>query len=589
MSAAHGRPPPSYVSRRNAAPAAQRRSRASPRGARGGAGQPVTAEANTRRTADDGPSSTPPTVPSAASTTERSRRGRESVTPRRPSGSCGGAHREPPQRWTEPADAARVGPVCPQPTDPRIPIDLGAPQGDDCLTLNVWASSDTDAGDGKPVMVWVHGGAYILGSSAQPLYHGGALAGGGEAVIVTVNYRLGALGFLDLSSFGDGFRTNLGLRDVLFALQWVRDNIAGFGGDPDRVTLFGESAGGGHRHHAAGQPGGRGTVPRGDRAEFAGHLGVRPRPRAAVSPSSSSKPSGVGPDDVRPAACRADRRDPGRLQAGVQRGPGAHTRHAGVRADHRRRRRARPSGQAGPRGQNAPRAADHRHQQARGRAVPLDEVAVDADHARRRSGRCSPRSPPSSPVCSCRPRPRSAPRTGAARKATGMGVARDIGFRMPSIWFAEGHAPSRRCTCTASTSRRRCCGCCAWAPRTPPSCPSYGAISLPAQRTRRSSWAGSRRAGPCRRGFGARWLQLRGRRRAAAALRGTRNGGPYRDEDRATLVIDAQDRVVDDPGPRPARGLGRRGAQFPVGRKLCRGGVTDVDLAHVFARTCCRR
>ncbi|MGZ5395629.1 MAG: carboxylesterase family protein, partial [Mycobacterium sp.] len=150
-----------------------------------------------------------------------------------------------PQRWSEPTDATRVGPVCPQPTDPRIPIDLGAPQGDDCLTLNVWASSDTEAGDNKPVMVWLHGGAYILGSSAQLLYHGGALAGSGDAVIVTVNYRLGALGFLDLSSFGDGFDTNLGLRDALFALQWVRDNIAGFGGDPDRVTLFGESAGAG--------------------------------------------------------------------------------------------------------------------------------------------------------------------------------------------------------------------------------------------------------------------------------------------------------------------------------------------------------
>ena len=150
-----------------------------------------------------------------------------------------------PQRWSEPADATRVGPVCPQPTDPRIPIDLGAPQGDDCLTLNVWASSDTEAGDDKPVMVWLHGGAYILGSSAQSLYHGGALAGSGDAVIVTVNYRLGALGFLDLSSLGDGFDTNLGLRDALFALQWVRDNIAGFGGDPDRVTLFGESAGAG--------------------------------------------------------------------------------------------------------------------------------------------------------------------------------------------------------------------------------------------------------------------------------------------------------------------------------------------------------
>ena len=69
----------------------------------------------------------------------------------------------------------------------------------------MWAASDTEAGDGKPVMVWLHGGAYILGSSAQSLYHGGALASGGDALIVTVNYRLGALGFLDLSSFGAGF------------------------------------------------------------------------------------------------------------------------------------------------------------------------------------------------------------------------------------------------------------------------------------------------------------------------------------------------------------------------------------------------
>ena len=97
-------------------------------------------------------------------------------------------------------------------------------------------------------MVWVHGGAYVLGSASQPLYDGRALAGGGDAVIVTVNYRLGALGFLDLSGFGTArapFDSNLGLRDVLAALRWVQDNIAAFGGDPDRVTLFGESAGAG--------------------------------------------------------------------------------------------------------------------------------------------------------------------------------------------------------------------------------------------------------------------------------------------------------------------------------------------------------
>ena len=155
---------------------------------------------------------------------------------------------QPPQKWTEPADASRVGPVCPQPTDPKIPIDLGAPQGDDFLSLNVWAPPDTQPGDGKPVMVWVHGGAYVLGSASQPLYHGAALATGGDVIVVTVNYRLGAFGFLELPTLGadsERFATNLGLRDVLAGLEWVRDNIAAFGGDPAKVTLFGESAGGG--------------------------------------------------------------------------------------------------------------------------------------------------------------------------------------------------------------------------------------------------------------------------------------------------------------------------------------------------------
>ena len=156
------------------------------------------------------------------------------------------ARPEPPRSWSEPADAGAMGPACPQITDPRIPIELGAPQGDDCLTLNVWCSSDTAAGAGKPVMVWVHGGAYVLGASAQTLYDGAVLAASGDAVVVTINYRLGPFGFLDLSGFGsDSFDANVGLRDVLAALAWVRDNIAGFGGAADRVTLFGESAGAG--------------------------------------------------------------------------------------------------------------------------------------------------------------------------------------------------------------------------------------------------------------------------------------------------------------------------------------------------------
>ncbi len=155
---------------------------------------------------------------------------------------------QPPARWTEVADATAFGPACPQPVFPNMPLDLGAPQGEDCLRLNVWASSDTRPGDAKPVMVWLHGGAYVLGSSSQVLYDGRRLVSHGDVIVVTVNYRLGVLGFLDLSSFdtaGRRFDSNVGLRDVLAALGWVRDNIAAFGGDPHRVTLFGESAGAG--------------------------------------------------------------------------------------------------------------------------------------------------------------------------------------------------------------------------------------------------------------------------------------------------------------------------------------------------------
>ncbi len=155
---------------------------------------------------------------------------------------------QPPQPWSEVADAAGFGPVSPQPRSP-IPMGLGTVADEDCLFLNVWAPSGASAAGPKPVMVWVHGGAYIFGSGSQPLYDGTALAGGSDVVVVTINYRLGALGFVDFSSFDSGseqnFDSNVALRDVLAALRWVRDNIAAFGGDPDRVTLFGESAGAG--------------------------------------------------------------------------------------------------------------------------------------------------------------------------------------------------------------------------------------------------------------------------------------------------------------------------------------------------------
>lgn len=153
---------------------------------------------------------------------------------------------QPPQPWTEIADATLYGAVCPQPDSP-VPLGTGTRSSEDCLFLNVWAPSDVlTGGAAKPVMVWLHGGAYLLGAASQPLYDGRALAGR-DVVVVTLNYRLGAFGFLELGQLGGSaeFDSNVGIRDTLMALQWVQDNIARFGGDPRQVTLFGESAGAG--------------------------------------------------------------------------------------------------------------------------------------------------------------------------------------------------------------------------------------------------------------------------------------------------------------------------------------------------------
>jgi para-nitrobenzyl esterase len=125
-----------------------------------------------------------------------------------------------------------------------IGVNKYQPMSEDCLTLNVVAPA-TPPEEPLPVMFFIHGGGYMLGSSATPIYDGAALARRG-CLYVSANYRLGALGCLDLSSLSTPehpIDNNLFLRDLVLALEWVRDNIASFGGDPDRVTIFGESAG----------------------------------------------------------------------------------------------------------------------------------------------------------------------------------------------------------------------------------------------------------------------------------------------------------------------------------------------------------
>jgi para-nitrobenzyl esterase len=155
---------------------------------------------------------------------------------------------QPAERWEGVRDTVEYGHAAYQHVNKAVSLPPGMTMSEDCLTLNVLAPEADAGGVLKPVMVWIHGGAYFAGSSAQPLFEGTHLVENGDVVLVTVNYRLGALGFLDfraIATESEPFDTNLGLRDQLAALAWVQTNIRAFGGDPGNVTLFGESAGGG--------------------------------------------------------------------------------------------------------------------------------------------------------------------------------------------------------------------------------------------------------------------------------------------------------------------------------------------------------
>ncbi|MFJ9821878.1 carboxylesterase/lipase family protein [Streptomyces sp. NPDC101151] len=165
---------------------------------------------------------------------------------------------QPHPGWSGERDATAYGPSSPQMFieggDPVLGGHGSPPFDEDCLTLNVWTPAPDDAR--RPVLVWIHGGGFVSGSGSLPIYSGETFARDGDLVVVTLNYRVGPLGYL---SFDDGTSAearpaNLWLTDQLEALRWVRDNIVHFGGDPDSVTVAGQSGGAVSTAALAGHP-----------------------------------------------------------------------------------------------------------------------------------------------------------------------------------------------------------------------------------------------------------------------------------------------------------------------------------------------
>ncbi|WP_308910441.1 carboxylesterase/lipase family protein [Pseudokordiimonas caeni] len=190
--------------------------------------------------------------------------------------STGGENRfrapEKPQPWAGVRSSLHYGLIAPQDKGMGRFHDESAfifqwndsVAGEDCLRVNVWTPGIRDNGR-RPVMVWLHGGGFVAGSGHDlPAFDGENLASRGDVVVVTLNHRLNLLGYLDLSGYGDRYARsgNVGMLDIVAALEWVRDNIAEFGGDPDRVMIFGQSGGGAKVSALMGMPAAKGLFHR---------------------------------------------------------------------------------------------------------------------------------------------------------------------------------------------------------------------------------------------------------------------------------------------------------------------------------------
>jgi len=341
-------------------------------------------------------------------------------------------------------DALEFGPAAPQLVTKVIPLGDDVRLSEDCLNLNIWTPRGAAASGSQPkgVMVWLHGGAYMFGSTTQAMYDGTSLATSQDLIVVTIGYRLGALGFLDLSAFSTPkaqFDSNLALRDVLLALRWVQDNIAAFGGDPDRVTIVGESAGGGLVTTLMATPSAAGLFSRaiahsspvssvyGQGRAYA--VDMQFLLRVGVTPDSIEELYTIGVDRIVAAGMDLYNLVPVRSPGRIAFAPVID-------------------------GDLVPEAPITAVREGRGLKVPLI-IGTNRDEANLFARMSSPLMPihegpirqmfadmhAEAPEVPLPPVERVlAAYADVPRKHRGLAVARDIGFRMPTIWYAEGHS-----------------------------------------------------------------------------------------------------------------------------------------------------
>lgn len=346
-----------------------------------------------------------------------------------------------PVTWTEPLDAFEFGPASPQRSNPAVPLGADTVMDEDCLFLNVWRPTEA-AAEARPVMVWIHGGAYTFGSASQPLFDGVDLVSDSDVVLVTINYRVGALGFLDLTGHAtadEPFDSNLALRDVLLALNWVRDNIGAFGGDPDQVTVFGESAGGGLVTALLATPSAAGLFHRAiiESSPATSMYGVE---RAGVVADRFLSAAGVAADriaDVRTLDVDTI------VEAGMTVYADIPTHFPGTLAfapviDGALLPEAPISALRNGRGLPVPLIVGTNKDEAtlfkfmKSPLMPIKGEAIDRMFDDMRTDNPGIDAPSREQVLAAYERVR--------QHTLGLGIATDIGFRMPTVWLAEGHS-----------------------------------------------------------------------------------------------------------------------------------------------------